>query len=436
MIIRKIVHLAILLIVLALIGAVGAHWYLQNKVENLVEEIVNELYPVAIISYEDTYTSLLDSSIGVEQLTINPRAVRDEIKIERIVFQAPSIGFLMDAEEELENGNIPEKMRISFKGVTLSTEGSMARSIDKEATAPSLGARDNAYGCADVEQFGFSELAEMGYDQMSIDLKLSYEYKTPAGELNVSALWSIKEMFELEILSIFEVESHQFKLDKVDRLFDLMSNMNITYRDLGFNRNTIDYCNGKRGDQDYVPAHIEAFKQDLQDQLEIIPSDALVEAYRTFMLESGVIDISTNLQRAINPDYFALYNPKDVILLVRPNIIVNGQPVDIPYDDLLKDSAGDTAPKKKIRAKPETASEQGNKPEFVTVTIPQLSEHIGDMVRVKTKQGTVRTGILVSTSSSRIKVEISHHGGSATYPIYVRNIAHTEVMELPPAGTQ
>jgi hypothetical protein len=436
MIISKIIRITIALTVLALLGAAGAHWYLQHKVENLVEETIKELYPVAVISYEDTYSSLLDSSIGVERLTINPRAVRDEIKIERIVFQAPSIRFLLDAEKELENGDIPEKMRISFENVTLSTEGNIARSISRNSSSPGLGARDTAYGCAAVKQFGFSELAEMGYEQISIDLNLSYEYNPSIGNLNVSSLWSNRRMFELEILGIFEVENHQFKLDQTDRLFDLMSRMKITYRDLGFNQNTIDFCNIQRGDQDYVSAHIEAFKQDLQKQLNIVPSNALVEAYRTFMLESGVIDISSNLQSAINPDHLALYSPKDLILLVRPDITVNGQPVDIPYADLLKDSPGETESEETASTKTIIVPESGNKPEYVTVTIPQLADHIGDLVRVKTKQGTTRTGILVDTSRSRIKVEISHRGGSATYPIYVRNIAHTEVMEIPKTDVQ
>jgi hypothetical protein len=401
-----------------------------------VEGIITELYPIAVISYEDTYTSILNNSIGVEKLTINPRAVRDEIKIDRIVFQAPSIQFLMDAEKELENGDIPEKMRITLENVAISTEGKIASSIDKDSTEPGLGARDTAYACADVKQFGFSEMAEMGYDQLNIDLDFSYEYNPSVGNLNVSALWSNRQMFELEISGIFDVQSHQFKFEQIERLFDLMSSMNITYRDLGFNQTTTDYCNSLRGDQNYVTEHIEAFKQDLQKQLNIVPSDALIEAYRTFMLESGVIDISTNLQRAINPDHLALYSPKDVILLVRPEITVNGQAVDIPYDDLLKASPDEADPQQNAGAKPAIAPGSGSKSEFVAVAIPQLANHIGDMVRVKTKQGITRTGILMDTSESRIKVEISHLGGSATYPIYKRNITHTEVKELPPTATQ
>ncbi len=441
MIISKILRLIVALAVLALLVAGGAHWYLQQKVESALEDFIKELYPVAVISYQNTSSSLLDSSIGVESLTINPRAVRDEIKIERIVFHAPNIKFLIDAEEVLKNGDIPEKMRVSITGLTISTDGGIARAIDKEASAPTLGARDNAYGCADVKQFGFSELAEMGYEQVSVDLDLSYEYNPAVGELRMSSLWSNRQMFELEIAGIFEVENSGFKLDQIDRLFDLMSSMQITYRDLGFNQSTIDYCNRNRGDKEYVSAHIEAFKQDLQDKLGIIPSKPLVDAYRTFMQESGIINITSNLRQPMNPEYFSLYKPRDVILLLRPDITVNGQAVDIPYADLLKASAekpDKEKPAENTVAEQETISDpQPRKSaEFAAVEIPQLAEHIGDMVRVTTKQGTTRTGILIDTSRSRIKVEVNHRGGSVTYPIYVSTIAKTEVKELPPTGAQ
>ncbi len=441
MTINKILRLIVALAVLALLVAGGAHWYLQQKVESALEDFIKELYPVAVISYENTSSSLLDSSIGVENLTINPRAVRDEIKIERVVFHAPDIKFLIDAEEVLKNGDIPEKMRISITGLTISTDGGIARSIDKDATPPTLGARDNAYGCADVKQFGFSELAEMGYEQVSVDLDLSYEYNPAAGELEMSSLWSNRQMFELEIAGIFEVENSGFKLDRIDRLFDLMSSMQITYRDLGFNQSTIDYCNRNREDQDYVSAHIEAFKLDLQDKLGIVPSKPLIDAYRTFMLNSGVINITSNLRQPMNPEYFSLYKPRDVILLLRPDITVNGQAVDIPYADLLKASADKPDEEKatadtNVENKPVPEPEPQKYTEFSAVEIPQLAEHIGDMVRVTTKEGTIRTGILIDTSRSRIKVEINHRGGSVTYPIYVNTIAKTEVKELPPSGTQ
>ena len=436
MIFTNIRRLLIAVTVLSLLGAVATHWYLQSKVENLVTAIIEQLYPVAVVSYEDTYSSLWNSSIGVEQLTINPRAVRGEIKIERIVFQAPNLEFLMDAEKALENGDIPQKMRITFDNVNLSTEGSIARAIYKNSSSPKLGARDNAYACADVNQFGFSELADMGYERLNVDLSISYEYFTSDGDLNVSALWSNRQMFEMEIASIFDVASNRFKFDQIKRLFNQMSSIKITYRDLGFNQKTIDYCNEQRGDQEYVSAHIEAFKQDLRKQLNIVPSDALVEAYRSFMLKSGEIEISSNMQRTINPDYLGLYSPEDVILLVRPDITVNGQSVDIPFDALLKDAPGNTDREENLSVKKQIDPTPVKMHEYVKVTIPQLADHIGDMVRVKTKQGSTRTGILIGTTQSRIKVEVAYRGGTAIYPIFINNIADTEVKELPPTGTQ
>ncbi|MCG7984192.1 MAG: hypothetical protein JAY90_15755 [Candidatus Thiodiazotropha lotti] len=428
--------LLIAVTVLALLGGAGTHWYLQSKVKNLVAAIIKQLYPVAVISYEDTYSSLWDSSIGVEQLTINPRSVRGELKIERIVFQAPNLEFLMDAEKALENGDIPQKLRIAFDNINMSTEGNIARVLYKNSSSPQLGARDNAYACADVNQFGFVEMAEMGYERLSVDLNISYEYIASEDNLNVSALWSNRNMFELEISSTFDMERKRFKFKQIKRLFDQMSSIKITYRDLGFNQKTIDYCNERRGDQEYVPAHIEAFKQDLWKQLSIVPSNTLVEAYRTFMLESGEIDITSNMPRAINPDYLGLYSPQDVILLVRPEIFVNDQPVDIPFEALLKHAPGMSGADENLSADNQVDPDPVNVQEFIKVTIPQLAEHIGDMVRVTTKQGPTRTGILVDTSQSRIKVEVAYRGGTATYPIFISNIADTEVKELPPTGAQ
>jgi hypothetical protein len=435
-IITKLRRLTIALTVLTLLGVIGTHWYLQNKAENLMKGIIHELYPIAVISYEDTFSSLWNSSIGVEQLTINPRTVRGEIKIERIVFQAPNLNFLIDAEKALENGDIPEKMRITIHNFNISTKGNIAKTLYGNSSSPELGARENAYACADVKQFGYLELAEMGYERINVDLNISYEYNPMDTDLRISASWSNRQMFEMEISSIFKVESNRFKFDQIKRLFKQMSSLEITYSDLGFNQRTIDYCNELRGDQDYVSAHIKAFKQDLWKQLKIVPSNALIKAYRTFMVKSGVIEISSNMQRSINPEYLSLYSPEGVILLLRPDITVNGQSVDIPYDALLKDSPSKADPKEYPSVINHKLPKSATIVEYVKVTTPQLAEHIGDMVRVKTKQGSTRTGILVDTTSSRIKVEVSYRGGTVIYPIFVNNIADTEVMELPPTGTQ
>jgi hypothetical protein len=435
MIINKVPSLTIAITFLVLLGSVGTNWYLQSKVDNFVDEIIKELYPIAVIKYEDTYSSLWNSSVGVEQLTVNPRAARGEIKIDRIVFHAPNLKFLMDAETALEKGDIPRKMRITFHNLNLSTEGHIAKTIDKNASSPKLGARDKAYACADVEQFGFSELAEMGYERLSIDLDVSYEYDSRDAELNASARWSNRQMFEFKLSSVFDVEETRFKINQTKQLFNQMSRLKMTYRDLGLNRKTIDYCNQQRGDQEYVSAHIEAFKQDLSNQLNINPTNRLVEAYRNFMLESGVIEISSNMQNAVNPKYFGLYSPEDMILLVRPEITVNGQSVDIPFDALLTDSQRRDGVEENPSIREQNALSSDRKHEYVKVSLSQLAEHIGDMVRVKTRQGTTRTGILIGTSQSRIKVEVSYRGGTATYPIFLDNIADTEVKELPPTGT-
>lgn len=435
MTLNRIFSRVVTLAIVALLGAAGVHWYLQHKVESVLQDIIKELYPIAVIKYEDTNSSLLNSSIGVEKLTINPRAVRDEIAIESIIFQVPNLKFLIDAKSELKNGNIPKKLRISINGLSINTDGGIARSIDKNTPPPSLGARDNAYGCANIKQFKFYELGEMGYDRLNTDLTLNYEYNSMLSELYVTALWSNRQMFELEITGTFEVEDHEFKLDQIKSLSDEMSNMKISYRDLGYNQRTIDYCNHNRGDHDYISAHIEAFKQDLKDKLSIIPSSALVESYRAFMMNSGVIDISSHLQHTINPKYLALYNPKDAVLLLRPDITVNGQPVDIPYADLLKaaDDSNETQPEKDDVAEKDIVLKPRITTEFVDIGITQLAQYIGDMVRIQTKQGVTRTGILIDVDTKKILVEVSHRGGAITYPIEIKSITNTEVMELPPA---
>jgi len=114
-----------------------------------------------------------------------------------------------------------------------------------------------------------------------------------------------------------------------------MSSAQIDYTDLGFNQRSIDFCNQERDDENYVNAHIDAFKDDLSAQLGIVPSEDLVDAYRIFMEISSTISISTNLQQSINPSDLIFYHPIDVIQLLRPDILVNDESVDIPYNELL-----------------------------------------------------------------------------------------------------
>lgn len=431
------VRLIVTLVIVAMLGTAGGHWYIRNKVENVVEDIVKKLRPFAVIKYDSIYSSLLDSSVGVENITINPRAVRDDIRIESIIFHAPNLMFLIDAKDELETGDIPEQIGVSIHGFAIDTNGGLSRVLDNNAKRPTLGARDNAYGCGDVKRFGFAELKNMGYEQLSTDMVLDYQLDSVGSQFNLTLLWTSSDMFELKIESNFEVEKDKLKLDRVKSIFNKMSSAYLTYRDLGYNQRTVEYCNNIRGDTNYISAHIDAFKQDLLNELGIVPSKVLVDAYRKFMQNSGVISIDSDLSQAINPRYLSNYSPRNVVLLLRPEIEVNGQLVDIPYDKLLGTSKQIDVSKAAIDGGKETKQSSNNSAtdlEFKHTGVEQLHKHIGDMVRIKTKHGKSRKGILVEADGGKVKVEVSRRGGRITYPITTKSIVTAEVMPLPPFG--
>jgi hypothetical protein len=49
--INKIPSLTIAITILVLLGSVSTNWYLQSKVDNFLDEIIKELYPIAVIKY-------------------------------------------------------------------------------------------------------------------------------------------------------------------------------------------------------------------------------------------------------------------------------------------------------------------------------------------------------------------------------------------------
>jgi len=184
-----------------------------------MEKVITMLYPYAVIKYDGIYSSFLDSSIGLEKVSISPRMFRDEIQLERIIFHAPSLGFLKDAQEELEDGNIPERMGITLDGLTLDMTGQFAKRMNKDRTPPALGSRSNAYGCHKTRKFKPEQLADMGYDVFSSDLKMNYQFYPHKDEFYVSAQFRNRQMFEVDLESYFKIKKGKFKVDNIDRLF-------------------------------------------------------------------------------------------------------------------------------------------------------------------------------------------------------------------------
>lgn len=436
----------LLLVLLIAYGAIKGLIYYKFK--NSVDSASNQMRIFATMRYEGITSSLLDSSVSLENVSILPSGFEDGIKIDSITLQTADIGYLLKGFDT-RRGELPKRINVSMKGFKIDLYGSM---IDQfEQLMNQLGGMMKGVvssTCGTKLYLGPAEYREMGYDILSSDLQFGYTFTDQGIDMtfdwatrDVGAAIMVMKMTGPTRPSAMAMKSNPPQLTE----------LSLAYQDLSYLQRSNEYC-AKQSNRDvakYIEAEVNKPDKAYALHWGFVPGPGLKQAYKEFLSNPGTISLIMRPPAGFNPKTIGLYKPEELPNLLDMELSVNEKPVtDLRFSFAAPGTtSADKAEiaslqdristfkeilQKKDEPKPlvqqPTKINKGPAPRFHLVKVTDLKGHIDRKVRVYTKNKQIRYGRLTKVSGSALQVTQDVHRGEFTMIIPKGDIQKVEVL--------
>ena len=313
----------LLLCALPVIGYVGVKLYLHVQVGKTVDAIVAQMSPYADVTYESV-TSTFDGRIGVSDVRIRPRHIDDEVRIQEVSFKLPSMKYLLDLENRLQNQDPPQELSMKVRDVAVSTRGKLVEAWEDTMFADDSAGRLASFGNCVTRTNLPTQMYLLEYDEIRGSFEVGYYYDLDQGHFVIHG-------------SAGQIEAYVVsgELAVVMPSFDSLAMMNafanpqiararLEITDAGYFDRVFDYCaTGDQLEKQDVIALLTGDLLEMFDELPMKPDQPLMDAYAQFIAEGSKITITAQPHEPQRLQYLSLYAPEDVPALLNIRTQVN-----------------------------------------------------------------------------------------------------------------
>ncbi|HOB61312.1 MAG TPA: hypothetical protein PKI41_04240 [Candidatus Competibacteraceae bacterium] len=435
---RKLMTIVIAILVALVVIAGGIGGYLWYDTRQQVDRLVTMAKPFAEISYSGVAISPA-GSVGVNRLRIMPRFVNDAIVIGAIRLNAPNILALLNIRRQLEQGQFPEALSISFRQLELPLYGGIlnTKPVSPQAVSP----LDNldALGCGPVVHFGGAEWQEMGYEKFISDSELGYRLDEAHNRLDILLDSSTQGWATLNLdIGMALNAAPKSLVELAGALTPKLAKLDLVLRDDGFIARRNNYCAAKAGKpiEVYLADHVRLVTERLRAN-GIHPGPGLIDAYQRFLAEGGQFVLTATPPAPISLAELQQYDPQDVIKLLGLSLKVNDKAVSdltISWDAaklaqiLGRSSAEPAEPEAEARPTPVAPPVVVPQKSYHPIATDQLSQYVGKIAKLKTTTGAQYKGQLESVAEGMVKITIRQNGGSVTLSLRSNEITTAQVL--------
>lgn len=409
--------------------------YLWYEVRRAADRFAQQVAPFAEVRYGGVYTSL-GGTVGLDDITIRPVMTGDEFHIRALRVEAPDLWFYFTGARQMAQGGIPEKLALELQGVGLDLDSELFRLLAQmqqmEPAQPSGFPFEqlDALGCGEQDSWGTDDYVRAGLSRINLDLALRMQHDPVAQIIAVSLNAADPALYRLDLRLNLNVSSNRLQ----DVRQDVIPPSNISYTDYGWYKLRNAHC--ARLNDSTIEAYVEHHLDLLKTRLGVgLPPEA-AEAYRGMMLNGGTVRVALQPAPGTSLAGLGLYKPADAMELLGMTIAING--VNVEYDridwrETEPLTAAAPAPEGVARTtpprRPATAMTKAppSASRYQAVDLARLSPHLHKPIRVTTRDGRVREGVLTAVEGSRIEVTLQHSRGRLAFPVENKDIKRVEV---------
>lgn len=419
---KKVVIALVIVTIVAVAALKGGLYYLTQK---FVDNQVAQAKPFIDISYGDIETSL-SGSATVNKVKFFIPALDETIFIKSIQFSAADLASLLSLDDQLNKKQLPESLTLFFTGVALDLNGNIMKLMDNPEVEPTPLEAFSTLACGDIHRIGSQALREMGYDSLTSDIMLRYQFNARKKQLKYTINDDIRDMFHIslsgDIQNVTDLNSfanHSTKPGKVS----------LEIKDDSYIERKNRFCakQSKQSVEKYIADHTSKVKTYLSSY-GVIPEQGLLDAYKTILETSGSTLFEADLSNLTGVEEFKTFTPNDIIQFMRLRLFVNGKrineiSVDIDKDKLIETASDENKPvtpdeierKKSIRIKI-----------YREVSVTDLRKFKGYRAKIVTTEGKHYKGTL-NPNGPTLEVITRLRSGNISYHVPWGKIKKAEV---------
>jgi len=398
----------------------GARAYVYQTSKNFVDETLQRLSPFVAVEYR-SFSASLDGKFVLGGVTIRPRRLGDEIDVERIQLQTPDVDFIFNSGKAYERREMPKSLNVSIHGLSLSTDGRIFELLSRSASRQADLQGRRLSGCGTVDPLGLKELRAVGGGTLIFDLTAGYRFGEGTGGVRVHVDQSIRNAQSMSLDATISGVSNDVR--EWSHAQPLLTQADVR---MGLDSSTIkkvrEYCAREAGisEDAFIKTTLDQPDQAYLDRFHIVPGAGLRAAYGQLLKQGGELAIHARPKVPIELRNLGDYAPKDVVALFDPQVEINGKPVtDLSFRTEPGAAAAATAAD--TRGKPVEV------PRYHTVKAADLGRYLGRDVKVFTRDGNVRKGLLNGVRNQELIIEQRVYGGSLTVRVPIADIKQAEV---------
>lgn len=422
----------IILVVIAFVATFkGYIWY---QVYNQLSEIKEQLAPHARIQYSWIF-STFDGRVGVSGIEITPYLLKGTVSIDEVSLKLEDAAALFNFKDNISQRRLPDQMLFSIKNMSLPLDSDLANLLsffDDNGGEVSDHSNFNplgVYSCGDTAVVKNDELKAMGYDKFTLSSDVGYRLDPMTNVLTVTSLVDSDSLGRSDIKVELGVTEGTMASLLTTPSLPVFNRAQWDFNDGGYFRRLSFFCGKKTGVERtaYVAQAAQEWDADLQDH-GITLNASLVDVYRQYILDGGLLNISVAPDKDIDYSALSLFSANDVVSMLNLQVKLNGNL--LPDLSLALEEAklagfyGEPAVNEKQVNSAETLPLTTQAPEksYQEILTDEAETYLNYPVRVELDSGKKVEGMVISVDEFVIEVEQVVSGGKVSYPLRKRNI--------------
>lgn len=395
------------------------------SVRSIMNDAIDQLSPVMRISYSGI-TSSFDGRVGITGIKVQVPLMRDHFRVEHAELKFKGLMDLLRFKESMSAGKFPEQMAVNIKGLEFDVHGPFMVQISQQPDEASLSTALSQVACGSSRYIGSDELLEMGYRTLETDAQFSYLYQPGAQTLTFNLTADTRDMGEYRV---------SFALANMsERPGDLrvnpprLSTVTLEINDNQYQRKIQSYCAGKLGQTEEVYLQTTLTQLDKALRAQRIALDpALLTALGAYYKDPQALRLELAPSEGMSWDGLQFFEPKDVVAMLRPVLLINQQAVH-PLAFSWVDPDAVAAPQDEELVRAPEVEQAGKIRQYDFVEVASLAEHAGKRLQFITHDGTYYQGLLHKVENGKVFLSVQFGSGSAEMFLRLEKIDKVRVL--------
>jgi hypothetical protein len=293
-------------------GYFGSKLYVQWKVANDLDAVLEQIRPFADVTYSGV-TASMKGELSVDDVTVRFASFADPLRVDAVTLETP--GFLYLLGFDRREFSMPERFGVALTGLRASL------SADYLQTLYELGAEAQAQPaagvlpavCTSASGGSPAALRTLGYHDLVMDLRMAFRHD--ADRLDIELSSHAEEMYDLDLSMKLAGMSDPTALVRGTR--PVLVEARMDYVDRSLNDRVLNHCRDAHALEPELvaAAQIEELKT-LARGAGMELDGLILDPYSDFLLGKDRFTVTAKPIRPVDLTQLTLYKPSDV-----PNLL-------------------------------------------------------------------------------------------------------------------